>query len=842
MSRTGRFGRQPRAVPSLGNTLVSIAREQERTIDSSITEAWQKGGSYRGQKVTDEMVLAHWRSRLKDISPKDPLADVYRNVVLQYEYSIAESKMTVQYAQHRISEGQAAAFYTAWAKKVPKNSEFYRVLMRDAAQYINASRNRSRGNTERIKEQAYQSGQQATSRKYERSGAYLTEVITNMAHDKGILDKNANMSKLDLSDAAVMQDIIASINSTPVASPNGETRPNASTSRILYVDPRTGLPVTAGDVKGKLAEYDPHFTGTVTLGYYGDALRQQGVGQAQRSAAADKTGHVGDVTRIANEQYNTVALSQISHAWPIEEAYAATEDQFNAVYGNGSASPSVVVAAYDRKTAALTALTQGTGAMAPDPALKAIIEAEISGNANIESLATQMGRAPAGDHAETTAYINAYRKQIEDVSTGKAVWTMGTLGTDGIFTAGKGSTLGAAPLAAVQALSPRGTITTFVSQGGGLADIPVIVAGKPIKVVVVDATGKGVPSTTANGETVGTSYELPGGTLYAFQKANGGMTFTRAVENLWAPGVTEERTGGGIVLHVTATPGPGNPAFAQSGTDANGQPEYSVIPAAVAFDPARTIGQGNPKYDSHSPTIAFRMGEPEGSRALQELAKNNPVFTDQLEYDAHVYGAGQRMALDPATNVAAWTGGDGPAGVASAMASAAVLTNLPDYAEHFNTNLLDNVVRGASGRMNTTPAFGAQYPLHGAEVTTSGGPTVPGGPAAVAAGQRFTPQLPSDALRGTAFDPLTKTWTPNSNVLAPPTGASSPIPSIRYGLGLTIPGFTPVTPSGPAAVAAGQHFTPSPTSITSSTQSYNTPYGVSDKPYDISQDYHPGVR
>src|SRR6478736_4403052 len=98
MARTGSFGRLPRSVPSLTNTLIAIAREQANTEDQNIMDAWQKGGTVDGKKVTDKMVLAHWHERLKDISPDDPLYDTYKNLIQQYEYSIAESKMTAKYA------------------------------------------------------------------------------------------------------------------------------------------------------------------------------------------------------------------------------------------------------------------------------------------------------------------------------------------------------------------------------------------------------------------------------------------------------------------------------------------------------------------------------------------------------------------------------------------------------------------------------------------------------------------------------------------------------------------------------------------------------------------------
>ena len=124
MARTGKFGRQPRVAASLTNTLVSIAKQFQDQIDSDIMSAWQKGGTYQGQPVTDAMVLQHWNDRMAGVSKQDPMYDNYKESVQQLTYSIAESKMTASYALQKTTDAQMVSFFLGQLKGVPVNSEF----------------------------------------------------------------------------------------------------------------------------------------------------------------------------------------------------------------------------------------------------------------------------------------------------------------------------------------------------------------------------------------------------------------------------------------------------------------------------------------------------------------------------------------------------------------------------------------------------------------------------------------------------------------------------------------------------------------------------------------------
>ena len=118
MARTGRFGRSPRQANSLTSTLVAIAREYQNQRAQNIMDAWQKGGTFEGKKATDEVVLAFWRDKAAGVSKDDPLYDTYHNAQTQLDYTIHESKMTAQYAQHKVSDGAMVSFYLNWASAV----------------------------------------------------------------------------------------------------------------------------------------------------------------------------------------------------------------------------------------------------------------------------------------------------------------------------------------------------------------------------------------------------------------------------------------------------------------------------------------------------------------------------------------------------------------------------------------------------------------------------------------------------------------------------------------------------------------------------------------------------
>lgn len=805
MARTGSFGRLPRSQPSLTSTLLAIAREQANQEDQNLMSAWQKGGTVDGKKVTDDMVLAHWRNRLKDISKDDPLYDTYKNVVTQYEYSIAESKMTVKYAQGKIDDRTAANFYLNWSKRIPKDSEFYRILQRDAAQYLNAAKNKAAANKGKIDEQNYQNNQKATDTKYLAAGNYLTEVFTNMARANAIVGPNQDPGNFDLSDPGVMLTLMNTINTTVNNRDNpGEFRPHTANTSVLFRDPKTGRDVTAAQVKAQLGKLDPHFAGHVDLDYYGGLLRQKQKGLDIMVDRANKTGHASDANRFINDQYATTATAAGAAAWPVEEQVERDRNTFLKVWNDPSQLPGAKAHAYD---VYMSALAKPAADPKVDPALRAILKAEIDGSTNIESLATQMGKAPAGDGATTKAWADSFKEAALSVGEGKGVWTVGSYDSDGLFTPGKGNAIGVSPYENVRGLGPIPPVTVYLPQGNGLPDVPVQVPGQAVTVAVADTTGKALPTTTVNEKTVATVYNLPSGTLYGFTGQDGKMLFTRDAP--WASGTqVEQAKDGSVVLHMTVQPDPSNPAFGVNSTAADGTPNYSVHPGNLVFDQTRTAAGGNPLTDFYSPTMAFRVPETEGKAGLTNLYKNDPTFKAQLDWEAHVYGAGQTPTIDPKTGgIIGWQGGSASAQDDYTRASGitgAILTPSSTGWGHSGDAAAQTMSLADRKDHDASPFGAASRPVYGPSATPDGKPL----------------PLPSDTLRDAPhMQALSNYYVRGTINPLTPSGMATPKaigPTISTSIPFSLPTISGPVPTPPV--------TPAPSSTTTYTGP-STPYG-----------------
>ena len=146
--------------------------------------AWKGGGLYKGAPVTDEMVIAHWNGRLAQLDPRDPLYDTYKTAVMQYTYAIEESKVRTLYEQGKMTDQEVADFYLNWSKKVPQNSEFFRTLQRDAAQFLRAAQAKGAAGAKQAAEDAYDTQQETLSKKSD-GGKYALYLLTMLGQSGG---------------------------------------------------------------------------------------------------------------------------------------------------------------------------------------------------------------------------------------------------------------------------------------------------------------------------------------------------------------------------------------------------------------------------------------------------------------------------------------------------------------------------------------------------------------------------------------------------------------------------------------------------------------------------------
>lgn len=696
MARTGRFGRQPRSAPDLTNTLVAIAREFQNQRAQNIMDAWKKGGTFEGQKATDELVLAFWREKAKGVSKDDPLYDTYSNSVTQLEYSIEESKMTARYAQGQVSDSAMAAFYMGWSRKVPKNSEFYRVLLRDAGQYMRAAKAKSEAEARRLAEERYQNAQNGTRKQKEAAGEYAIDTLRRIAQSgnaglgiAGIIEapgSGSDLTQFDPNDPNIMLKLISVITTSFADGAKGEETVGApkASGQVIYHDD-DGNPVTGKDIMAQFQKLDPNFRpGTpFDLKYISGLIDRQKQGLDERIARAQATGHMQDVTSLTKSKEYVSLLGRQVEAYPVQKAYQDIRSEYEAVVADPTASPAAVVKAWEKYSAELTALSKDER-IASNDAMRSMLAAEAAGKTDGPTLAETFTGLGGGnftgqskDAAENQAGIEFMRSQIEAVESGQAVWTYGRQDANGNFVPEAGGrVIGAATPQAVEAGGVNTQVVVVPDPRGG-TPLKMAVTALPIYATATDPT-TGEPLKATNGQPIGYAYDLPNGgsvkTIYGFQTKSGFMFSENPpwADNLTPKGVKKD---GQARLEVDFTPvveqllGGRDPVTGEfKGTIGLEKPQnfgngFEVKggtvrkPGELVFDPELVAqksddrdwtGGPDPASDFSSLTLASLIKDADGQAILTNLDKH-PAFRSQLERDAQLFAG---VEFDPKTGAA----------------------------------------------------------------------------------------------------------------------------------------------------------------------------------------------
>jgi len=303
MARRGRFGRLPRATPSMTNTILAIAREMQAAQDRNIMDAWKNGGIFEGKPATDETVLAYWRARMADLDPQDPQYDTYKNTVLQLEYGIEQSKQDLLYTQGKLSDSQYAQFFINWSRKVPRDSEFWRVLQKDAAQLM---------------ERARASGAAAGKRrKTENFNAFVADTVeSDIAIGNALTDALDSMSKsAGLTVEGNGPELLAMLTK--------DFADNPEEYRVL------SDAITAGD---------PDFTGVFSSAYFGRVIDSATNGYG---LIADRAKQDGFSDAYNSASKNEAAMSrwgQTADVWPVAKSYNSAYKSYARIWGDANAS------------------------------------------------------------------------------------------------------------------------------------------------------------------------------------------------------------------------------------------------------------------------------------------------------------------------------------------------------------------------------------------------------------------------------------------------------------------------------------------------------------------------
>lgn len=570
MARAGRFGRQPRSAPSLTNTLVAIAREFQQQRADNIMSAWQKGGTFEGQKATDELVLKFWREKAAGVSKDDPLHDTYQNAVTQLDYSIHESKMTAQYAQGQVSDGAMVAFYKNWAGKVPKNSEFYRVLMRDAGQYMRNAKARNEAEARRRAEEAYQRQQAGTRKQQEAAGEYAIDLLRRLAQSGnasraigGLIaapGSGSDLSDFDVSDPAIMMQLMDLVTrGTTKTTPYGVSYEDKSdgeqgTDEVLFHDD-DGKAWTGKAIIQQFQKLDPAFKpGTpFNVDYVTGLLDRQQRGINERIERATKTGHMQDVASLTKSKEYVSMLNRQVHAYPVQKLYQEARADYDAVTNDPTASPAAIMAAWQKYSSTLTNLSNDPRIETND-AMRSQLAAEAKAepgtptlNETFTGLAGGDFSGQAKDIAINAVNIERIQQQVQAVNAtrdlppddpNKVSYTYGVLDGNGNFVpqAG-GNVIGAATTQAIKAGGANGQ-TVVVDDPRGGAPMTMQVTAVPIYAVAKDPrTGEPIDST--GDQPIAWAYNVPKGgttvTTYGFQSKDDGFVFSSNPP--WADGL-----------------------------------------------------------------------------------------------------------------------------------------------------------------------------------------------------------------------------------------------------------------------------------------------------------------
>lgn len=827
MARTGNFGRQPRSSPSITNTLISIAREQQAREDNNIMDAWQKGGLVAGEKVTDEMVLAHWKQRLVDIDEEDPLYDTYSNSVLQLEYTVAQSKMTAAYALIvEPSSGdnmKMANFFLNWAKKVPKNSEFYRVLQRDAGQYLRAAKARKvavkRVDTEKI----YRGQMSALESKNERAGQTALRVITLLAQEGTVIGENplgqpsdiaqrSNLGTVRIEGVEQLMSLLGAVMSeTNVINPatgfvTGSKSAGAN-KNVLYTD-ENGQAVTGSSLVATFKKLDPSFNGKFDLAYVQGAIASARDGIDKRIKLARKTGHVAEASSLSLEQAKLNEFSRQVDAYPVAAEYNDLRKQMQDAVSDPTLLP-------DAKVSLIQSLRNEMGKLANDPRIEADtrmqtqLRGEAEGRAGVPTLGEDLSGEAVGysdnirDNDVINDHLEQYMEQKDRIDSGEAVYTQGIYEKDPL--SGKtrfvpktnGPEVGAASMAEINNLPGVGQPQlVMVPNGDGGGSTPMYVVPSPIHVRMNDASGNEMPASNKNPAGSFISYMMNGKavTLYSIQR-NGTADWT--TDPPWDASqvkVDPQRTNGVMTVTMTATPDlskidhnkvgavPGMPGFSVVGATQNANGTWN--PGTVVFQPTETLlatdmsrnhAGTDPNTDSFSASLAAVKDSPDGNKLLNQWT-GDERFNFILDHNAHM-SAGQ--TFNPATG--AWDGGD-PS----------------EYARNLNTMKTD-IDAAKKGNLGTAVVDGL-WRKESADLSPDGiKPFVnrpqydPNDP--FAAPKAFEEsRLPSTFIQQNPtarFQALGFGYVPGTNSLANKSGSPDDRMTLTTGLNLKLPTYTP---------------------------------------------------
>ena len=207
MARTGRFGHLPGSAPDLTGTIVALMEAYERQRDSNILDAWQNGGEFEGGPVTDERLMQWDKTRRSQFTKDDPEYDYWDQQYEQVDYQIGESKTLLKYQQGTLNEAGVSRWYTANARRFPKNSEAWREAMRNAASFKKAAQEKAHTSNTVSKNEQFQRAVDRVNKNLTEPANKAIELFEKTLSRTGVQANGGfrafNASQLGMADTAI---------------------------------------------------------------------------------------------------------------------------------------------------------------------------------------------------------------------------------------------------------------------------------------------------------------------------------------------------------------------------------------------------------------------------------------------------------------------------------------------------------------------------------------------------------------------------------------------------------------------------------------------------------------
>lgn len=428
-SRRGSFGLQPRVAPNITGQIIALAREYAAKRDQNIMDAWRNGGTFEGKKVTDEMVLKYWQEKGEGLDKDDPNYNAISNQIMQLQYGIEQSKQDLLHLQGRISDSQYAQFFIKWSRKVPRNSEFYRALQKDAAQLIESARQKSKAAAEQARTDRFNAFVTRTTNKKIAVANYLTKALNDLAEQTGMTVTGNG-------------DLLLSMLTTDV-----KQNPNKY----------HGL-------TDALKKADPDFDGNITEAYFTGSINSATQGYADIADRARKGGFVSAYASAVQSESSMAQWGQNVKTWPVAQSYTAADEALQRAWNDPTASQMEKLDAAARAAATYESLANtpniDAGTREQLLADAARLRGQDAGDAPSYGSA-QLGRS--GVPPEVAMTIGAWTQTRAEMQANPAAWAYAPTDRNGNFDPTGSGPVGIVPRGSV----PSGAVAVMIPTGTG---------------------------------------------------------------------------------------------------------------------------------------------------------------------------------------------------------------------------------------------------------------------------------------------------------------------------------------------------------------------------------------